>query len=152
MSSIKLKARNLMTFTKSGSTAQWKKFGCATSCDLSLESEMIETAGRYSGSWREYLKGMKSWEITCSALMVKSETYNDFITYFDGTTTIYASVGSVAEHDDGEPTEGFTPDGAFGRGGQAYVKSITFKGETTGFATLDIVLQGTGELEEISKL
>lgn len=109
-----------------------------TTCSIDLSTSMIETSSKDSGAWMTQIPGRKSWSITSTIQLDYADgtsqyTYDELLTAWLGQTVLTVSFKTAASSDTTLT-------------GQAYVASKPVQGGDQEIATVEITLQGTGEL------
>ena len=99
----------------------------ATTCDIEVNAETIETASPTSGSWREFVTGRKEWTISVSYLV--ANTRDDLLSVGDN---VVLAVG------DRTGTE---------LQGHAIVERVHITGNVGDIVKGQFVFRGNGELE-----
>jgi len=109
-----------------------------TTCSIDLSTSMIETSSKDSGAWMTQIPGRKSWSITSTIQLDYADgtsqyTYDELLTAWLGQTVLTVSFKTAAASDTTLT-------------GQAYIASKPVQGGDQEIATVEITLQGTGEL------
>jgi len=63
-----LEGRNLLLFVDNVAVAG------AKSCELDVQSDVIETCSPSVSGWSEYIAGIKKWTVSCGLLIVDGDT------------------------------------------------------------------------------
>lgn len=109
-----------------------------TSCSIDLSTSMIETSSKDSGAWMTQIPGRKSWSITSTIQLDYADgtaqyTYDELLTAWLNQSVLTVSFKTATATDTTLT-------------GQAYVASKPVQGGDQEIATVEVTLQGTGEL------
>lgn len=107
--------------------------GKSTSVELSANGNPIDITTRSSNGWKEFLQGLKEWEVSVEKLWVADDAALAALrsAFLNGTTV-------AVEVRDGAAGNGFT--------GTAIVNSMKFGQPMDGGVSFPITLKGTGAL------
>lgn len=103
-----------------------KALAGATSCDISIDAEVIDTTKKGDGDWASNMAGLKSWNITTDALFSVAEFA--YIEKVGTTAEIEVTVGEVTYQ------------------GSAIINSLSISSQVKGVTTYKVTLTGTGGL------
>tara|TARA_R100001594_G_scaffold39780_3_gene71617 strand:+ start:711 stop:1142 length:432 start_codon:yes stop_codon:yes gene_type:complete len=123
----------------SGSTSPTAVAG-ATTGQLSLTQETIDTTNKDSGGRKEFINGVKSWTLSCEAFTTSSgETVSGdtSINALDAGTKIYVQFRDGSGQANAKKYTGY-----------GYITSIGVGANVGEFSTYSIEIQGTGQLTQ----
>ena len=52
-------------------------FASSTSCEYDVQSELFEVSYPGSGIWKGHTAGMRSWKVSCTRLVMSSDSFTD---------------------------------------------------------------------------
>lgn len=110
----------------------------ATSCSISLSTDMRDTSNKDVAGWSQSLPGVKKWSVSCDGLVNYSAT-NSFVTltaaWLSGTKlTLTMKIAS-------------NPSGDYYWNGSAYINSLSQNAPFEGNVTFQVSFNGSGSLE-----
>ena len=134
---------DLMVFSKVGTTMA--AFACATSCNVTLAAEMLETSSKDSGNWKEQTARKLGWNLKSDQLMTIA-----------GYDAVFAAMVALVPVDiefgvagnagsEGIPAEGWSVPVA-GYMGKAIITSLDLTAGEGENATYSVSMEGTGPL------
>lgn len=136
----------LMLYVTSGSDLLPVAY--ATSHNLSINGETIDTSSKMSGAWQDFLIGQLNWQITSDALVSKTDGHMSFNTLFDLMVEregIPITIGTPKN------TEDFKLDTAKPiLEGDAAITSLEQTASNGEVCTSSATLQGLGELKRVN--
>ncbi len=120
----------------------------ATSHNLTVNGETIDTSSKMSGAWQDFLIGQLNWQITSDSLVSKTEGHMSFNTLFDlmvAREGIPITIGTPKDTEDFEldTTKPILE-------GDAAVTSLEQTASNGEVCTSSATLQGLGELKRVN--
>lgn len=112
---------------------------CQTSCELSLDCEMIGASSVSSARWKEFVAGIRSWTMNVNAKLLKANTSGA-----DVRNVIAAYLSGQRVFMEMKTTTGELIELTFS--GYVLMQSAGIQGGSSGAATWNGTFQGTGEL------
>ena len=155
-----LKGENLMIFVKEGElfgnqSERMIFIGLATSCTLNLNIDAFDVTSKDSGSWRQSVPGMKSWDMSTENLY--SEHYDKLMAVAMARTpiTLYWSPATNTEtNNEVTHTPNLTVDGQTYKYyvGQAWINNISANANNDEASNYTAGFTGTGALSQSDTL
>lgn len=145
----KLKGKDLIVFFEEGNIWKtWKTLAYATTCEIDIQAEVIETGSPDTGKWTNKKKRRISWTITCGHLLSDIIQEVNVFQHLLNDSPVKVILSSVESHNSPINPLFYSLDGRFSMEGKAYVTRMTITGRNGDFCTLSMTLAGTGELQQ----
>lgn len=78
-----MNGNNIIIYTAAPVSSQtgttWTPVAACKSAEVSVNGETIEVAGEASGTWRKYVAGRTSWDVTCGYLVTADAGVKDLL-------------------------------------------------------------------------
>lgn len=138
----------LMLYIKTGSTGSEKlePIAYATSHELAINGETIDTSSKMSGAWKDSLVGQLGWQVTSESLISKTTGHMSFNTLFALMTArnpIDIVIGTAKGEEDDFELDSSKPQLV----GQAMITSLTKTATKGEVCSSSLTLEGKGKLE-----
>lgn len=143
----KIKANDLIVMYEVD--AAWKAIAFATSCEIDISADTIETSSPDTGKWKTFKKRKKGWRISTAHLMGNVVKTPDLFTLLESEEPIRVCLTTVEAHPGIIQHTEYVQSGHYQLTGSALVVRMTETARKGDMVTLSAELQGTGPLEQI---
>ncbi len=130
-------------FVFTGETGAELPTAYATSCNLSVSKETIDTSNKMTGGWASSLSGRKGWTASSDCLLTKQSGLNSFDSLYDAmlsATPVSVTVGKV--------TSVYGLEAGW-YSGKAHITALEMTAEQNGVASCTVTFTGTGALTKV---
>lgn len=144
-----IKGDDLMLFD-----AQGKSLAFATSHQLTISADAVETSSKDGGVWGSNEVNKITWEITSENLYTET-AYDDLFDKMIAREAITVYFGTKKETDPDKTVADGDYDswtGAKGKTGKVFVTSLTANANTGENATYSVTLTGTGKISKVTTI
>lgn len=144
-----IKGDDLMLFD-----AQGKSLAFATSHQLSISADAVETSSKDGGVWGSNEVNKISWEITSENLYTDN-AYDELFSKMIAREAITVYFGTKKENDPEKTVADGDYDawtGAKGYTGKVLITSLTANASTGENATFSVTLTGTGKINKVTTI
>lgn len=124
----------------------WRALAYATTCELDINKETVETGSKLTGRWRTSRARKLGWTISAGHLMADVQQEVDIMELVKSDKTVTVCMGSVEPHDETVTDAAHVLDGRLMMTGSAHVTRATVSAKNGDFVTISIALEGTGAL------
>lgn len=143
----KIKANDLIVMYKVN--GRWKAIAFATSCEIDISADTIETSSPDTGRWKTYKKRKKGWRISTAHLKGNVKKTPDLFELLESDETIQVCLTTVEAHPDIMKHTEYKQSGHYQLTGSALVVRLTETARKGDMVTMSAELQGTGKLEQV---
>lgn len=143
----KIKANDLIVMYKVN--GRWKAIAFATSCEIDISADTIETSSPYTGSWKTFKKRKKGWKISTAHLMGNVKNKPDFFELLESNDLIQVCFTTVEAHKEIIDYTGYKQSGHYQLTGSALVVRLTETARKGDMVTLSAELLGSGKIEQV---
>lgn len=143
---MKLRGNNLIVFFDVGGV--WKTLAYATTCEIDINAQTIETSSPDTGKWVTRKKRKRDWQLSSGHLLFATEQEVDFFDLLESDQTIKLCFATVEKHPGIIDCDNYKKDGRFELVGDAYVTRLTITGRKGDMITSSATFQGNGKLEQ----
>lgn len=143
----KIRANDLIVMYKVAGA--WKAIAYATSCEIDISSETIETSSPDTGKWKTFKKRKKTWKINTAHLKGNVVKTPDLFTLLESDEPIKVCMTTVEAHPDIIKHTEYKPSGHYQLAGDALVVRMTTTARKGDMVTMSAELQGNGKLEQV---
>ena len=127
----------------------WKAIAFATSCEIDISVDMIETSSSESGKWKAFKKKEKGWRISTAHLKGNVKKTPDLFDLLESDEPILVCMTTVEAHPDIISHTEYRQDGRYQLTGSSLVVRLTVTARKGDMVTMSAELQGTGPLQQI---
>lgn len=127
----------------------WKAIAYATSCEIDISADTIETSSPDMGRWKTYKKRKKGWRISTAHLMGNVRKTPDLFALLDSDEPMQVCLTTVEDHPDIIKATEYKQDGRYMLTGSALVVRVTVTARKGDMVTMSAELLGNGPLEQM---
>ena len=127
----------------------WKAIAFATSCEIDISADMIETSSAVTGKWKTFVKKEKGWRISTAHLKGNVKKSPDLFELLESDDPIQVCLSTVEAHPGIISHTEYKQDGRYQLTGSALVVRLTETARKGDMVTMSVELQGTGSLQQI---
>lgn len=128
---------------------EWKAVAFATSCELDISADMIETSSQDTGKWKTYRKRKKGWKISSGHIKGDVKKTPDLFELLESDKSVQVCMTTVEAHPDIITEKEYKIDGRYMLTGLSLVTRMTVTARKGDMATMNIEFQGNGPLKQI---
>lgn len=143
----KIRANDLIVMYRIGGV--WKAIAYATSCEIDLSADTMETSSPNTGKWKTYRKRKRGWRISTAHLMGNVKKHPDLLTMLDSDEPIEVCMATVEAHPGIIEHTEYKQDGKYLLQGEALVVRMTVSARKGDMVTMSAELLGNGKLEQV---
>lgn len=142
---MRLLGKNIAVFVEESGV--YKPIGLSTSCTIDINTDMIEMASQ-SAKAKSFTPGRYGYTVQIDRLVdveySKEGDTNKLLRYELNNTLLTIVIGSVTRYDSGMELGDFP---AMNLMGEVYISHQSLAGSVDGYATHNVSMQGTGEID-----
>lgn len=124
----------------------WRAIAYATTCELDITKETVETGSKLTGKWRTIRSRKKAWTMSSGHLMADVKQEIDIIDLATGDEEVTVCLGSVESHEETITDADYKLDGKVMLTGKAIVTRATVSAKNKDYVTISMSLEGNGAL------
>lgn len=143
----KIRANDLIVMYRVNET--WKSIAFATSCEIDISVDTIETSSPITGRWKTYKKRKKGWRISTAHLKGNVKKTPDLFELLESDDPIQVCLTTVEAHPDIIKHTEYKPDGRYMLKGEGLVVRYTESARKGDMVTVSAEIQGSGPLEQV---
>lgn len=128
---------------------EWKAIAFATSAEIDISADTIETSSPETGRWKTYQKRKKGWRISSAHLKGNVKETPDLFELLDSDEPIRVCFTTVEAHPDMIDSKNYKKSGHYELTGEALLIRYTETARKGDMVTLSSEMQGTGKLEQV---
>ena len=136
----KIKANDLIVMYKVN--GRWKAIAFATSCEIDISADTIETSSPDTGRWKTYKKRKKGWRISTAHLKGNVKKSPDLFELLESDEPIQVCFATVEAHPDIIKHTEYKQDGRYMLTGSALVVRLTETARKGDMVTMSIHADG----------
>jgi predicted secreted protein len=125
---------------------RWKAIAFATSCEIDISADTIETSSPDTGRWKTYKKRKKGWKISTAHLMGNVKKTPDLFDLLESDEPIQVCMTTVEAHPGIIEHTEYKQDGKYQLVGEALVVRMTVTARKGDMVTMSAELLGNGRL------
>ena len=143
----KIRANDLIVMYKVN--GRLKAIAFATSCEIDVSADTIETSSPDTGRWKTYKKRKKGWRISTAHLKGNVKKTPDLFELLESDDPIQVCLTTVEAHPNIIKHTEYKQSGHYQLTGSALVVRLTETARKGDMVTMSAELQGTGKLEQV---
>lgn len=128
---------------------RWKAIAFATSCEIDISADTIETSSPDTGRWKTYKKRKKGWRISTAHLKGNVKKTPDLFEMLKSDDPVQVCFTTVEAHPDIIKHTEYKQDGRYMLTGEALVIRVTETARKGDMVTISAELQGNGPLDQV---
>ena len=132
-------------------SGMWKAIAFATSCEIDISADTIETSSPDTGRWKTYKKRKKGWRISTAHLLGNIKETPDLFELLESDDQIQVCFTTVEAHPYMIHYTEYKQSGHYQLTGPALVVRMTVTARKGDMVTMSAELQGTGSLQRIEE-
>lgn len=128
---------------------KWKAIAYATTCEIDISADTIETSSPDTGRWKTYKKRKKGWRISTAHLMANVRKTPDLFLLLDRDEPMRVCLTAVEAHPDIIKHTEYKQSGHYQLTGSALVVRHTVTARKGDMVAVSAELLGNGGLEQV---